>query len=286
MRIVENPAEAYEQISQWKHSGKSVGLVPTMGALHAGHLALVQRSRDECDFTAATIFVNPTQFGPQEDLSRYPRTLDADLKGLSELRTDLVFLPTSEQLYPRGYSTYIQPPQVALPLEGVHRPEHFRGVATIVLKLFQILPASVGYFGLKDYQQWMVIKRMVEDLNVSIRIEGCETVRDPDGLAMSSRNRYLNPTERQTALSLSRALRQARKRVAHGNCNISELELAMEEQLKSAGMDRIDYARVVCRETLGTLDVLDRPAVALIAAYVGTTRLIDNVLLDHQDAAG
>lgn len=279
MKIIESPLEAYKLVAQWRQAGQTIGLVPTMGALHPGHLALVERSRRECDKTIATIFVNPTQFAPHEDLSRYPRTLDDDLRGLEQLQTDLVFLPNSEQLYPAGFSTFVQPPQVAQPLEGLFRPVHFRGVTTIVLKLFNILPASVGYFGQKDFQQLTVIRRMVVDLNLPICIQGCETVRDADGLAMSSRNRYLSSEQRHTALSLWRALNAARQSIELGRRDIGELEQAMEDTLRDGGIERIDYARIVDRENLETLEQLDRPAVALIAAHVGSTRLIDNLLL-------
>lgn len=279
MKIIESPLEAYKLVAQWRQAEQTIGLVPTMGALHAGHLALVERSRRECDKTIATIFVNPTQFAPHEDLNRYPRTLDDDLLGLEQLQTDMVFLPNSEQLYPPGFSTYVQPPQVALPLEGVFRPVHFRGVTTIVLKLFNILPASVGYFGQKDFQQLTVIRQMVVDLNLPICIEGCETVREADGLAMSSRNRYLSSEQRHTALSLWRALSAARQHVELGCRDVSELERVMERTLRDGGIERIDYARVVDRQNLETIDKLDRPAVALIAAHVGATRLIDNTLL-------
>ena len=279
MKIVESPHEAYAHIDHWRTEGLRIGLVPTMGALHAGHLTLVARSREECDITVVRIFVNPTQFGANEDFSRYPRTLDDDLGGLRDLQTDLVFLPTPTQLYPEGFSTFVEPPKVALPLEGVCRPGHFRGVATIVLKLFQICPATIGYFGQKDYQQLSVIRHMVDDLNLPIRIEGCETVREADGLAMSSRNRYLKDDQRRTAASLWQALNLANHLVATGVRKVGELEAAMVQVLREAGVERIDYARVVDRDSLDTMEHVDRPAVGLIAAYVGSTRLIDNLLL-------
>jgi len=279
MKIIENPTQAYEQVSQWRREGLSIGLVPTMGALHAGHLALVERSVQECQRTIATIFVNPTQFAPHEDFSRYPRTLEDDLRGLEQASTDLLFLPQAADLYPPGFSTYVQPPQVAQPLEGLFRPEHFRGVATVVLKLFNILPATHAYFGQKDFQQLSVIRHMVRDLNVPILVQGCPTLREADGLAMSSRNRYLQPQQRSVALSLWRALCDVRSRVERGSRSITELEEAMRGCLLEGGMDRIDYARVVERDSLESLDVLDRPAVALIAAHIGSTRLIDNLLL-------
>ncbi|MCA9157852.1 MAG: pantoate--beta-alanine ligase [Planctomycetales bacterium] len=279
MKIVESRSEAYAQVAQWRQAGASVGLVPTMGALHAGHLALAERSTTECDKSVATIFVNPAQFGPQEDFSRYPRTLDDDLQGLRDNQTDLVFIPQPEELYPAGFSTYVEPPSVALPLEGVFRPTHFRGVTTIVLKLFHILPATVAYFGQKDFQQLTVIRHMVDDLNIPIRVEGCQTVREPDGLALSSRNRYLSLEQRQTAQSLSRALTAVAKQVGEGILAVEPLEQSMHHILREAGIERIDYACIVDRTTLESLPQLDRPAVALIAAHVGDTRLIDNVLL-------
>ncbi|MDX1925106.1 MAG: pantoate--beta-alanine ligase [Pirellulaceae bacterium] len=279
MKVIASPHEAYAHVSHWRREGLRIGLVPTMGALHAGHLALVQRSVSECDVSVATIFVNPTQFAPHEDLSRYPRTLESDLEGLRSVKCDLVFVPQNESLYPAGFSTYVEPPEVAQPLEGVCRPGHYRGVCTIVLKLFGILPATVAYFGQKDYQQLAVIRRMVEDLNVNVRVEGCPTVREPDGLAMSSRNRYLTPEQRQTALCLWKALTLVQQLINDGQRDIPTLEAAMQRQLVAGGADRIDYARIVHQDTLADLDSLDQPAIALIAARVGTTRLIDNLML-------
>lgn len=283
MKIIENPTQAYEQVSQWRREGLSVGLVPTMGALHAGHLALVERSVRECQRTIASIFVNPTQFAPHEDFSRYPRTLDDDLRGLEQASTNLVFLPQADALYPNGFSTYVEPPLVAQSLEGAFRPDHFRGVTTVVLKLFNILPASIAYFGQKDFQQWTVIDHMTRDLNVPITVQCCPTVREADGLAMSSRNRYLQPQQRQIALSLWRALSQVRLQFEQGERNILEIEGAMRDCLLQGGIERIDYARVVDRNNLDTLVELDRPAVALIAVHVGSTRLIDNLLLPTSD---
>ncbi len=279
VKVIASPHEAYAHVSHWRREGLRIGLVPTMGALHAGHFALVERSVSECDISIATIFVNPTQFAPHEDLSRYPRTLESDLDGLRNVKCDMVFVPTNESLYPSGFSTYVQPPAVAEPLEGVCRPGHYRGVCTIVLKLFGILPATVAYFGQKDYQQLAVIVRMVEDLNVNIRIEGCPTVREQDGLAMSSRNRYLSPDQRQTALSLWKSLSLVQRMIDDGQRDIQILESAMQQQLMDAGVDQIDYARIVHQESLADLDALDKPSVALIAARVGSTRLIDNMML-------
>ncbi|MCA9125710.1 MAG: pantoate--beta-alanine ligase [Planctomycetales bacterium] len=280
MKIANTADEAYAHIDHWRREGQRIGLVPTMGALHQGHLSLATRSCQECDITAVTIFVNPTQFGPHEDFSRYPRTLEQDLKMLQELGVDLVFTPSNERLYPNGYSTYVSPPDVAKPLEGVFRPGHFRGVATIVLKLFQILPANIAYFGQKDFQQLVVIQRMAEDLNIPIRVVGCPTVRESDGLAMSSRNRYLDPKQRFAAASLWKALSAAQQMLLEGNREVKQLEEVMQQTLYREGAEKIEYARVVDSHWLTDLTTVDRPAVALIAAYVGSTRLIDNIMLE------
>jgi pantoate--beta-alanine ligase len=242
-------------------------------------LSLVQRAKTECDICVATIFVNPSQFGPNEDFQRYPRTLDADLDLLRGEGCDWVFTPSAETIYPPGYSTFIEPPQVASRFEGALRPGHFRGVATVVLKLFMLIPAHVAYFGRKDYQQVAVISAMVRDLAVPIRIEACETIRERDGLAMSSRNRYLSQSERERALGLSRALHRAQELLDAGCTKISELEEAMREVLLRSPVDSIDYAVVVDTESLEPLESVEREGVALIAARVGTTRLIDNQTL-------
>ncbi len=279
-------AQAYVETA--RQSRRIVGLVPTMGALHEGHLSLVEKSCRECDETIATIFVNPTQFGPGEDLDRYPRTLAEDLERLERVGASAVFLPAAEAMYPHGFSTTIEPPAVASPLEGALRPGHYRGVATVVLKLFHILPAQHAYFGRKDYQQVKVIQAMTRDLNLRVEVVMCDTVRDPDGLAMSSRNRYLSPDDRQRALLLSQALDAAKRLALDGMTLTTQLEDTMRRVLagesidvasrtsSTAGVDAIDYAVVVDAETLSSVAKLERPAVALIAARVGNTRLIDN----------
>lgn len=279
LRTIASIPEMQSAVRDLQAARKSVGLVPTMGALHEGHLSLVRRAKNECDVAVATIFVNPTQFAPHEDFSQYPRTLDADLRALAGANCDLVFVPTREEMYPPGNSTFIDPPAVAQPLEGVCRPGHFRGVATVVLKLFNIIPADRAYFGQKDFQQALVIKRMAADLNVPVKIVVCPIVREPDGLAMSSRNRYLSPSEREQALVLSRALSGAQEQFTRGERDASVLKARMQETIESAGIERIDYATIADQEALAEVTRLDRPAVALIAAYVGSTRLIDNCLL-------
>lgn len=279
MKVLHKLHEIYAQIDFARREGKTIGLVPTMGALHEGHLSLVRRSAEHCDITVATIFVNPSQFGPKEDLSRYPRTIEQDLTGLMQSGADFVLVPEAKDIYPEGHSTWVEPPAVAAPLEGEFRPGHYRGVATIVLKLFNIIPATVAYFGQKDYQQLQVIRRMVEDFNIPIRIEACPTVREADGLAMSSRNRYLSETEREKATCLSRALQRVADRVESGESDISTLESTMRSVLVDAGVSQVDYARVVDAETLESLTLLKSPSVALIATRIGNTRLIDNRIL-------
>jgi pantoate--beta-alanine ligase len=279
--VVTTITEIRSLVQATKGAGKRVGLVPTMGALHAGHLSLVEAANRECGFTVVTIFVNPAQFGPREDFARYPRALEADLEKLASVRVDAVFAPNNEEMYPPGFSTCVEPPDVARLWEGTCRPGHFRGVTTIVLKLFNAVPADAAYFGHKDYQQSAVIRRMVQDLNVPIEIRVMPTVREPDGLAMSSRNVYLSPEERRRALSLSQALKLAEQLALDGERDAAFIRRRMHEKLQSGGVDRIDYATIVDPETLIELEQLDGPAIALIAAHVGKTRLIDNCRLLH-----
>ncbi len=233
---------------------QTIGFVPTMGALHDGHLSLVRRAKSQCDVCVVSIFVNPTQFAPNEDLSRYPRPLERDLELIAGEGADAVFLPTSAVMYPPGFGSYVMPPPVGLPLEGQSRPEHFRGVTTVVLKLLQIIPADAAFFGQKDYQQLRVIQDMVRDLNVPTEIVSCPIVRDEDGLAMSSRNRYLSDEQRIIALSLSRALDRAAGCIACGETDIAKIEQLMKNEL--SGCDSIDYAVVVDTKTLLPLKIL------------------------------
>lgn len=278
-RLISSISEMQATVRELQRAGKTVGLIPTMGALHEGHLSLVRRAKSECEVAVATIFVNPTQFAPNEDFSKYPRTLDADLQLLASADCDLVFVPSREEMYPPDASTFIEPPQVAQPLEGVFRPAHFRGVATVVLKLFNIIPADKAYFGQKDFQQALVIQHMAADLNLPVQVVVCPIIREADGLAMSSRNRYLSSSERGQALALSRALHLVQEQASRGVRDASVLKGQMEEVLESAGIERVDYATIADQKTLAEVTLLDSPAVALIAAFVGTTRLIDNCLL-------
>ena len=276
MKILRHPHEVFPPIDYVRREGASVGLVPTMGALHAGHYALVRQSAAQCDKTVATIFVNPTQFGLHEDLSRYPRTLEDDLEGLAAAGADFVFLPQESHLYPTGFSTFVEPPAVSLPLEGTIRPGHYRGVATIVLKLFNLIPATTAFFGRKDYQQLLTIQKMVEDLNVPIRVEACETIREKDGLALSSRNRYLSPEDRFRAVGIYRSLQAALKVFESGVHETAALDAVLTQTLRENSIDHIDYARVVDAQTLQEIESVSSQAVALIAVRLGATRLIDN----------
>ncbi len=268
-----------ELVAEWHRAGFRIGVVPTMGALHAGHLSLVRAARSECDRVVATIFVNPAQFAPTEDLAKYPRTLADDLEALSAEGVDAVLVPSDEEMYPPGYSTYVEPPEVARGWEGAVRPTHFRGVATVVLKLLNLTRADICYLGQKDFQQVAVVRRMVRDLNVPCEIKMCPTIRDPDGLAMSSRNRYLTAAERQIALSLSQTLLAAERMIREGERDGSRVSDWMREQLLSAGVGQVDYALVADPDTLEPIQAIELPAVLLMAAKVGTTRLLDNFLI-------
>jgi pantoate--beta-alanine ligase len=255
------------------------GFVPTMGYLHEGHLSLVRRARAENDRVAVSIFVNPTQFGPHEDYARYPRDLERDLRLLEPLGVDLVFVPSVEEMYPPGFQTWVIVEEVSRPLEGASRPGHFRGVATVVAKLFNILQPDRAYFGQKDAQQTVVIRRMVQDLNIPVEIVICPTVREPDGLAMSSRNTYLNPEERRAATVLFRALQAAKVRYEAGERDAERLREAMREVIRAEPLARIDYVSVAHPETLQELERVEGPALLSLAVYIGTTRLIDNLML-------
>jgi pantoate--beta-alanine ligase len=276
MKVVANPQEAYAQLDYLRREGKRIGLVPTMGALHEGHLSLVRHAKAQCDIAVASIFVNPSQFGPNEDFARYPRTLASDLEQLNGVGCDFCFTPSVEHMYPPGCSTTVEPPAVAEDWEGRIRPGHFRGVTTVVMKLFMMLPAHVAFFGRKDFQQVAVLSSMVRDLNVPIRIEACETVRESDGLAMSSRNRYLSKADRHRALGLYHALRRAQEVVQAGERSVPALEKEMRRVLELAPVDEIDYAAIVDPESMKPLHTLQGSPVAIIAARVGSTRLIDN----------
>jgi len=277
--VVRDAGEWRAGVRRWQAAVETVGLVPTMGALHAGHLSLVARSASECRRTVATIFVNPAQFGPAEDFDRYPRHLDGDLNKLRGTGTDLVFVPAADAMYPPGYATYVEVEGLSRQWEGASRPGHFRGVVTIVLKLFQSVPADIAYFGQKDYQQSIVIRRMVADLQLPIEIRVLPIVREPDGLAMSSRNAYLSPDDRRRALVLSQSVRLAARLVGEGERDARRIADRMRELIASTDGVALDYATLVDPDTLAELTEIAGPAVALVAARVGATRLIDNEVI-------
>lgn len=258
----------------------SLGFVPTMGYLHAGHLTLVQQASAECASVAASIFVNPTQFGPSEDLARYPRDLPRDLAQLEAAGVALVFVPTAAEMYPPQYSTYVDVERVTTTLEGAHRPGHFRGVATVVCKLFNIVQADRAYFGQKDAQQSVVVRRMAEDLNIPTEIVVVPTVREPDGLALSSRNVYLDPAQRAAASVLHRALQQAAQLYGRGERSAVVLRSAIETTLAGEPLAQVEYVSVADAETLHELDgPIQQGALLSLAVRFGATRLIDNVRL-------
>jgi pantoate--beta-alanine ligase len=284
MRILSDIAELRAALRQLRAGGerptpRSVGFVPTMGALHAGHRSLVQTARKRCDIVVVSIFVNPTQFGPNEDFSRYPRTLEQDCEMLETEGVDVVFTPTAKAMYPLGASTVVEVEGVSERLDGASRPGHFRGVATVVAKLFHIVQPDLAFFGQKDAAQVAVLRKMVHDLDFPLEIVVCPTVREPDGLAMSSRNRYLSPEERRRALTLSRALRSAEIQAARGEHRTAALLQTMRAILQEEPAIRIDYLAVVDPDTLLPINDVSSGGLLAVAAYVGNTRLIDNVLL-------
>jgi pantoate--beta-alanine ligase len=257
-----------------------VGLVPTMGYLHEGHLSLIRRARQECDHVAVSIFVNPTQFGPREDLSKYPRDLDRDLSLLEPLGVDLVWMPTAEIMYPPGYQTWVEVESITRPLEGTMRPGHFRGVTTVVAKLFNGIQPHKAYFGQKDAQQAAVIRQMTRDLNFPIEIVVCPIVREPDGLAMSSRNVYLDPEQRKAAAVLSRSLRAAKEAYEHGERDAEKLRQIMKDVLASEPLAQMQYLSCADYDTLEELENVNGKALLSMAVFMGKTRLIDNLILE------
>lgn len=278
--IVSTISELRSLVAAARRGGKRIGLVPTMGALHAGHAALIRAARLECDYVVVTIFVNPTQFNQPSDLERYPRTLDADRQLCGAVGTDLIFHPPVEEMYPPGSLTSVEVGGLTDHLCGPSRPGHFRGVATVVMKLFNIALADTAYFGQKDAQQLRVIEQMSRDLNVFTEVRGVPTVREADGLAMSSRNRFLDPTERSGATAIYRTLNLVREKVLRGERNVSELEAFLRQTLLSTPGTRLDYAQIVDAETLQPLTHIEKRALAAVAVYFGPTRLIDNIHLD------
>ena len=278
MRVLSTIADFQEART---HVPGTLGLVPTMGYLHEGHLALVRRARAENQTLAVTIFVNPSQFGPDEDFNTYPRDTERDLAVLSAETVDLVFTPSAQELYPPDFDTWIEVGKMSHRLEGEHRPDHFRGVATVVAKLFSIIRPDKAYFGQKDGQQLAVIRRMAVDLNMGIDVVAVPTVREPDGLALSSRNVYLTPQQREAAPEIYKALCQARSLWNEGERRGDHLRREVRRILEQETLiERIDYVSVADATGLEELDVIQQPAMVSVAVHMGKARLIDNVLLD------
>jgi len=279
MLVLHTIAETRAECTRIRLAGKTLGLVPTMGALHPGHLALVRAAQASCDAVAVSIFVNPTQFGPKEDFSSYPRTLEEDCRTLEAAGVDLVFEPSVQEMYPSGASTLVEVTDLSDRLDGASRPGHFRGVATVVTKLLNIFAPERAFFGQKDAAQVAVLRKMVRDLQFAVQLEVCPTVREADGLAMSSRNRNLSKEERRQALVLCRALLAVRKLVQGGEHESALLLAAAMRVLAGEPAVQVDYCRIVDPDTLEDIPKVDKGALVAVAARVGTTRLIDNLLL-------
>ena len=277
--VAESIADLATKLSPIRRAAKSIGFVPTMGALHAGHVSLMQRARSECEIVVVSIFVNPTQFGPNEDFDRYPRPRETDLRICRDAGVDYVFYPQASEIYPAGYRTYVEVEGLSSVLEGAIRPGHFRGVATVVTKLFMIVGATRAYFGQKDYQQQLLIRTMTRDLNIPTDVIVCSTLRDPDGLAMSSRNAYLAPDERTTGLAISRALRSVVQKYSAGERDLGLLRGTLTAGLATTEGLTVEYALIVDGSTLEEVATASSNLVALVAARVGKTRLIDNMML-------
>ena len=280
MVVVETIEEIQAACRTLRRSGKSIGLVPTMGALHEGHLSLVRTSRSACDATVVSIFVNPTQFAPNEDLGKYPRTFEMDRAELEREDVDFLFAPSVTEMYPTGASTWVEVEGVGSRLDGASRPGHFRGVATVVAKLFHIVGPTRAFFGQKDAAQLAVLTKMVRDLNFDLEIVGCPIVREADGLAMSSRNRFLSATDRQRALIISRALKAGAALVQAGEFSASKLVATMQTEMATDADVRVDYIAVVNPASLEEIQDVRSGGLLAIAAVVGTTRLIDNLSID------
>ena len=279
MRVLHSIDEMRAASRGAQRDGKRLGLVPTMGALHQGHLSLVRAARDQCDQVVASIFVNPLQFGPNEDLAKYPRNFERDRELLAQEGVDFVFAPGVEEMYPAGAVTYVTVEGLSDKLCGRSRPGHFRGVTTVVAKLFNIVEPDRAYFGQKDAAQSTIIRRMVRDLNIPVEVVVCPIVREPDGLAMSSRNAYLDAPQRQAAVVLHRSLLAVQERFDHGERKVQALTEAGRQTFVQDPAVRLDYFEMVDPETLDPVSDLSRGALVAVAAFVGKARLIDNIVL-------
>ncbi|MFX4263531.1 pantoate--beta-alanine ligase [Pelotomaculum propionicicum] len=279
MRIFHTIAEIREFVRQARADGHSIGLVPTMGYLHEGHLELMSQAKKQCDTVIISIFVNPAQFGPGEDLASYPRDLDRDAGMAETVGVDAIFNPGVEEIYPSGYCTYVDVERITDRLCGASRPGHFRGVATVVTKLFNIVKPDYAFFGQKDAQQVLVIKRMATDLNMEVEVVTVPTVRERDGLAMSSRNIYLDPAQRQAALSLNRSLKRAAAEVRAGERDAAKIRQLVIDIIKAEPLAEIDYVEIYSHPDLEPVEAIKGPALLALAVKMGRARLIDNIIL-------
>jgi pantoate--beta-alanine ligase len=284
MQVIRSIEQMKDFVRQARSAGKTLGLVPTMGALHQGHLSLIRKAKRQCGATVVSIFLNPTQFGPSEDLNRYPKNLEQDIEMLRPFNVSAAFTPTLAEMYPAGSSTTVDPGLVAARLEGLSRPQHFRGVATVVLKLFNIVTPDVAYFGQKDFQQAAMVRQLVRDFNLDVRLVTCPIVRDADGVAVSSRNVYLQPEEREAAKLLSLSLKRARELVWGGEVRAEIVIGEMRRLLESDPQVRLDYTAIVDRDSLNPVERITIGSVALVAANIGSARLIDNTIFGPLDA--
>ncbi len=284
MEILRTIDEVRRACKELRRGDRTLGLVPTMGALHEGHLSLVRAAKVSCGAVVVTIFVNPTQFAPNEDFAAYPRTFEADCVMLEREGVDVLFAPLPEEMYPVGAETFVDVPDVGGRLDGASRPGHFRGVATVVAKLFNIFRPERAFFGQKDAAQVAVLRTMVRDLNFDVEMVVCSTVREVDGLAMSSRNRYLSDKERNCALALVHSLRRIEMAAAKGECDVAKLQDALRDELETADSIRLDYAEIVDLRTLEPVSDVTDGALVAVAAWVGKTRLIDNVVIHTESA--
>jgi len=279
MKEVKNIKEMQKLAEEWRKEGIKIGFVPTMGFLHEGHLSLVRIAKKLAQKVVVSIFVNPLQFGPQEDFRDYPRDIERDKKLLEAEEVDVVFIPEAEEMYPQGFQTYVEVTELTKGLCGAFRPGHFKGVTTVVLKLFNIVKPHIAVFGEKDYQQLMVIKRMVKDLNLDIEIVGAPIVREKDGLAMSSRNTYLSKEERKSALSLYKALQKAQELVNSGIKDVKQLKEELKNFIHQHPYTKVQYIEFVNPETLESVEKVDNPTLCALAVFVGKARLIDNAII-------
>lgn len=276
MKVVKTIAEVREQVKQWRSEGLTVGLVPTMGYLHEGHASLIDASYKHNDRTVVSVFVNPMQFSPNEDLESYPRDLEHDKALAKEYGCDMIFNPEPDEMYHKNFSSFVDMSVLTEELCGISRPIHFRGVCTVVNKLFNIVQPDRAYFGKKDAQQLAVIRHMVDDLNMNIEIVGCPIIREKDGLAKSSRNTYLNEDERKAAVILSKSLEAGKSLIRNGVTDCGKIIAEIKSVIDSEPLAKIDYVKIVDAETIQIIETLDRPALCAMAVYIGKTRLIDN----------